>query len=149
MIPSVIKTIDVTCSADAAFTIFTRDISSWWPKDKHSVSAMGGQVAREVTLDARLGGQVIEIDHKGDQILWGTISAFDEGQRISINWHIGKPADQATSVDVRFESTASGARVVLEHSGWEALGDEGQANHDGYANGWVHVFETCFAGACV
>ena len=51
-------------------------------------------------------------------------------------------------VDVQFEPIDTGTRVTLTHSNWEVLGDTAQAMRDGYDQGWVHVFETCFGGAC-
>ena len=41
----VIKTIEVPCSQDRAFDIFARDLGTWWPRDRHSVSAMKHETA--------------------------------------------------------------------------------------------------------
>jgi len=148
MIEPVVKTIDVPCSQEVAFNIFTKDFSVWWPKDKHSVSAMGGSPARSVSMDPRKGGALSEVDASGESHNWGSVSVFDPFAKLSLLWHIGKPVEQATLVDLTFEPTGNGTKVTLTHHGWEALGEDGAGMREGYNAGWVHVFETCFAGAC-
>ena len=144
----VIKTIDVPCPQDKAFAIFTSDFSIWWPRDKHSVSAMGGSPAKSVHLEPKSGGQISEIGHDGTTHIWGSVRVYDPSDRLSLLWHIGKPVAEATHVDVTFEPREGGTRVTLTHHGWDALGDDGPRMRGGYNTGWVHVFETCFANAC-
>ncbi|MEM9231476.1 MAG: SRPBCC domain-containing protein [Pseudomonadota bacterium] len=144
----VIKTVDVPCSPDIAFRIFTQDLSHWWPKDKHSVSAMTGAPARSVSLEARAGGTISEVAADGTHHHWGSVSVYDPYRRFGLLWHIGQPVEKATRVDVLFEPTEDGTRVTLTHSGWEVLGGDAAKSRDGYDSGWVHVFETCFARAC-
>ena len=149
MTEPVIKTVNVPCTQERAFQIFANDFSAWWPKDKHSVSAMdGGKPAREVSLEPRTGGAVSEIGHDGTAYNWGSVAKYDPHAQLSLLWHIGKPVEEATLVDVTFEATADGTKVTLTHHGWEALGDDADKMREGYNAGWVHVFETCFAGAC-
>lgn len=148
MLPPVVKSITVPCDPEKAFDLFTRDISNWWPKDKHSVSAMNGKVARVIGLDLSKGGEIWEIDHEGKRVLWGSFADFDRPDRVRINWHINSPADQATMVEVAFKPAKNGTEVVLSHSNWETLGDQAENMRNGYNNGWVHVFEECFKSAC-
>jgi len=148
MTDPVIKTVEVPCSQERAFGIFTSDFSRWWPKDKHSVSAMSGEPAKQVKMEARKGGVLTEIGHDGTKHNWGSVAAFEPHDRLSLMWHIGKPVEEATIVDVLFEAVPGGTKVTLTHHGWEALGSDADKMRDGYNAGWVHVFETCFAGAC-
>ncbi len=144
----VIKTIDVPCTQEVAFNIFTKDFSKWWPQDKHSVSAMDGKTARSVQLELKQGGKITEVTHDGTELLWGSVTEWSPHGRLVIAWHINRPEAEATTVIVAFEPIASGTRVTLTHEGWEAMGDQAQAQRDGYNKGWVHVFETCFQAAC-
>lgn len=144
----VIKTIDVPCPPERAFDIFARDFSAWWPKAKHSVSAMGGNPAKSVTLEPKSGGRIAEIGHDGTHHDWGSVATYDPHSRLSLLWHIGKPAEEATHVDITFAASATGTKVTLTHHGWDALGDAAQSMRDGYNAGWVHVFEECFSAAC-
>ena len=136
------------CSQKEAFETFTKNFSAWWPKDKHSVSAMGGNVARSVSLDPKVGGDINEVMHDGTTTHWGSVKEITPHSKLSLAWHIGKPADQASFVDVTFEAAGDMTTVTLTHHGWEVFGDEAANMREGYNNGWVHVFETCFAGAC-
>jgi len=148
MVDAVVKTIDVPCTPKTAFEIFTRDMGKWWPRDKHSVSAMSGETAKSVTMEPHVGGAVTEIGHDGTNHNWGSVKDFDPHSHLALLWHINKPADQATLVDVNFDAADSGTRVTLKHHGWEVLGEEAQGQRDGYNAGWVFVFETKFAQAC-
>ncbi len=152
MLPPVIKTITVPCPPAQAFQLFTRDIASWWPLDKNSVSAMSGKVARDIELDPREGGEITEIDHEGARVLWGSITDYSPPSRLGLAWHINRPASEATSVTVTFEAdddpASSGTKVTLIHAGWEVFGDDAQSMRNGYDSGWVHVFEQRFKAAC-
>lgn len=46
-----------------------------------------------------------------------------------------------TEVEVRFAPEGQGARVELEHRGWERLGDEAVEQYQGYDSGWTPVLE--------
>jgi uncharacterized protein YndB with AHSA1/START domain len=148
MLPPVVKSVTVPCSQERAFELFTRDIATWWPLDKHSVSAMSGKVARDIKIDLKQGGQIWEIDHAGEKVLWGSIADITPNSRFAMKWHINGPADEATLVAVEFTPKGDGCEVVLSHSNWEAHGDKAEDMRSGYNNGWVHVFEECFKGAC-
>lgn len=148
MTEPVVKTVEVPCSQERAFGIFTSDFSAWWPKDKHSVSAMSGQPARKVMMDPKKGGVLTEIAADGTEHNWGSVSTFQPHERLSLLWHIGTSVEKATLVDVTFEAVSGGTRVTLTHHGWEALGEDADKMREGYNGGWVHVFETCYAGAC-
>lgn len=148
MTDPVTKTIDVPCPPQMAFEIFTRDMGTWWPRDKHSISAMSGNTARRVSMEPREGGALIEIGHDGTEHHWGSVTTFAPHSKLSLSWHVGRPAEEATQVDIAFEPTDAGTRVTLRHHGWDVLGDDAGTTRDGYNAGWVHVFETCFANAC-
>jgi hypothetical protein len=148
MLEPVVKTITVSCTAETAFRIFTQDFSLWWPKDKHSVSAMGGSPAKAVTLVPEVGGAITETGPDGTIHNWGSVRVYEPSTKLSLLWHIGKPAEQATLVDVDFETVDQGTKVTLKHYDWEALGDDAAAMREGYNNGWGNVFEVCFAKAC-
>jgi len=148
MTEPVIKIVEVPCSQERAFEIFTKDFSVWWPKDKHSVSAMSGAVAQKVMMEPKKGGALTEVGHDGTEHNWGSVSAFEPHARLSLLWHIGKPVEEATRVDLSFEVISGGTKVTLKHHRWEALGEDADKMREGYNAGWVHVFETCFADAC-
>jgi uncharacterized protein YndB with AHSA1/START domain len=142
------KTIEVQCDPATAFSIFAERTSTWWPLDKHSVSAMSGKVAKEVTIEPREGGLIYEITADGKREIWGSVVLWQPAKRLQLAWHVMRQKDQATSVDITFHPTASGTRVSLVHSGFEVLGKEARETRNGYESGWVGVFEHHFAEAC-
>ena len=110
---------------------------------------MNDAVAREVVLEPKTGGRLYEIAHDGDEIEWGSVAQFVEGERLVLNWHINAPAEQATEVTVHFAANADGGTdVILIHSQFEKLAENGAQMRDGYNKGWVNVFENHFAQAC-
>ena len=58
-----------------------------------------------------------------------------------MTWHPGHSEETATRFDVTFIPEGSGTLLTLVHSGWEALGEDGQARRDGYDGGWNGVLK--------
>ena len=140
------KTIRVPLPPEAAFDLFTTKIGTWWPVDSHSVSAGLGAPSQSLTLEARLGGELVEIASDGSRHVWGEVLEWSPGQALRLTWHPGKMADQQTEVRVTFAAEGDGCAVVLTHSGWEALGD-GATPRNGYNSGWNGVLEQFVAAA--
>ena len=68
---------------------------------------------------------------------------------MSIDFHMGLPAESASLAEVRF--TALGdekTRVELTHSNWEAFGEMAEMMRGGYGSGWVIIFEQAYKSAC-
>ena len=149
MLDPVVKVIDVPCNRQTAFDIFVADINSWWPLDKNSVSAMGGNAARSLKLESKVGGSIVETGHDGTEHLWGSVKEYNPPDMIALNWHIGLPDTSASLVEVRFtEVSANETRVELIHSNWEVFGDKADDMRNGYNAGWVGVFEQAYFNAC-
>lgn len=150
MLPPVIKTINVPCNQERAFRAFVEEMHTWWPLDRNSVSAMQGEVARAVVLEAKLTGRIIEVGHDGTEHVWGTVSEYQPFDRFAMDWHINLPREQASHVLVEFEAVGEDStRVRLTHSNWEVFGERAAEMRAGYDSGWVSVFETEFAKACL
>ena len=149
MLDPIVKTIEVPCTQEQAFNTFVDQVSSWWPLDKNSVSAMQGEVAKNVTIEARPGGKVFEIGHDDTEHRWGTVTEYQPHELITIDWHIGLPQENASEVCVRFTVvSANKTKVELRHSRWEAFGEKAESMRSGYDQGWVGVFETAYNNAC-
>jgi len=142
----VVKTIDVRRSAAEAFRIFTEEMSAWWPLQTHTrARTADGEVTVRVTIEPRLGGRIFETLADGRELEWGEVSAYEPGAAFAMKWRLGRPAEQATDVSVRFEPlSAESCRVTLTHENWERMGEEGARLRDAYNGGWVTVFEKSF-----
>ena len=155
MLDPLVKTIEVPCSQEKAFGIFVNEMSSWWPLDKFTVSAMGGNPAKSIRVEAKTGGEIVEIGHDGTETPWGSIISYDPHGFLSMDFHIPGPPDFSTEpktlVEVRFTSLgAEQTRVELTQSNWEGLGADAEVDpiRGGYDYGWALIFEQGFKTAC-
>ncbi|MBL8018574.1 MAG: SRPBCC domain-containing protein [Leptospirales bacterium] len=152
MLPPLVKTIDVPCSQEMAFTVFLNDMQSWWPLGKFSVSAMGGKPSKSLRVDAKQGGQIVETTADDREYLWGIIQTYDPYDYLSMDFHIPQPMEKVESrsfLELRF--TALGpelTRVELKQSNWEAFGENAAMLQGGYGKGWAIIFEQSFRVAC-
>ena len=153
MLDPIIKTIEVPCSQERAFEVFLNEMDSWWPLGKFTVSALGGAPAKAIHVEAKQGGNIVEIGPNGTEYLWGTIKSYDPHDFVSMDFHFAPPGekvDARTLVEVRFTALANErTRVVLTQSNWEAFGDKAAMLRDlGYGKAWVAIFEGAYKAAC-
>ncbi|MDA8585146.1 SRPBCC domain-containing protein [Rhodobacteraceae bacterium] len=134
----IVKTIHVNLDPKAAFDLFTRRISEWWPVESHSVSAGKKEVPNALMLEAKKGGALVETGVDGAKHVWGHILEWSPGEAFAMTWHPGKSPDEKTKVHVQFQSEAAGTQVTLTHSGWEAL-ENSAGLRAGYNGGWDGV----------
>jgi len=150
-LPPVVKTIEVPCAQDKAFDIFVHGLPGWWPLDKRSMSLMwnDGRPAQALEVEARQGGQIVEISPDGDRYHWGTFTVFDPHDRLKLDFHMGLPADTASLVEVDFHPiSATRTKVVLTQSRWEAFGPLARDMYGGYGSSWAMIFEQGYGAAC-
>jgi uncharacterized protein YndB with AHSA1/START domain len=136
------KAITVACDRERAFRVFTEEIGGWWPLATHSVFTAD---AASCSMEARVGGRIIERGKDGRETVWGTITAWDPPRRVAFSWHPGYDEREAGDVVVRFTSEGASTRVELEHTGFERRGEGAAAIRDNYDGGWAYVFGECFA----
>ncbi len=152
MIEPLVKTFEVPCSQQNAFEVFLDKMDTWWPLDKFTVSAMTGQPARAIKVDAREGGQIVEVGGDGTEVVWGTILTLDRYSRVTMDFHIPRPGDVVTRrplLELDFVPlSATQTRVTLRQSNFEALGDMAASVRGGYDFGFKMIFEGSYAAAC-
>lgn len=142
-IEPVVKTLVVPLSQEEAFDLFTDEMSSWWPLDSHSV--FQGDAER-VSFPTETGQPITEFSSGGKSAIWGTLISRDRPSSIVFSWHPGRTADTAQTVEVSFTPEKDGTKVVLNHSGWDILGDKAAEARAGYDPGWDLVFVKCYGG---
>lgn len=134
----IVKAIHVGLSPDAAFDLFANRIAQWWPMERHSVSANSGAPKGSIEVEPGLEGSLTEITHDGTRHVWGHFREWEPGRSFAMSWHPGHGPERQTHVRVTFDADGAGTRVVLTHSGWEALAD-GAKTRSGYDGGWNGV----------
>jgi Activator of Hsp90 ATPase homolog 1-like protein len=126
---------DLDCPADHAFTTWTQRFSSWWPAN-HTVS---GEPGVSVFFEPRLGGKIFERTPEGRSHEWGEITAWEPPRRLGYLWYLRRDRADATEVEIRFVDRNGGARVEIEHRGWERLGAAGSDWRDANRAGWASL----------
>ena len=143
----VVKRVVVKCSAEDAFRYFTADFDKWWPAHTHSVIAFSSGRARRplsCTMDARMGGLIVEEGPGDERYVWGTVVVWDPPRKVEFTWHPGNDARTAQSVAVTFSKTAGGTEVILTQGRWERLAENAAAARASYDNGWESVFKGAY-----
>ncbi len=150
MLDPIVKTIEVPCSQAKAFEVFVSEMGAWWPLDKRSMSMQGGgKPAKSLRIEPKQGGKIVEIGHDDTEHHWGTIKSYDPHDSLSMDFHMGLPAENASLVEVRFTALEGDrTRVELTHGNWEAFGDMAEMMRGGYGSGWVIIFEQAYKSAC-
>jgi hypothetical protein len=129
-------TVSVPLTPEQAFELFTSGISRWWPLTTHSCSL--DREAR-VSIGTRVGAPVVELGPDGREHAWGVVTQWDPPAAFAMTWHPGRPAAEATRLQVTFASTDAGCDVCVHHDGWEARGGAAPRMRDGYRSGWPMV----------
>jgi uncharacterized protein YndB with AHSA1/START domain len=114
--PPVRQSTVVRSDVGHTFSVFVREIGTWWPTRPLS---RGEDRVRDVTFEPRLGGRVYETWHDGAEHVWGHVLAWEPPARFVISWEL-----TAAETEVELTFTALGpalTRVAVEHRGWERL----------------------------
>jgi uncharacterized protein YndB with AHSA1/START domain len=127
----------VACSPAHAFEVWTRRISTWWPRG-HSVSA-DPQLA--VTIEPFAGGRIYERTAVGEEHEWGEVVAWEPPRRLAYRWHLRQDRADATEVTIDFASEGDGTAVTIVHRGWERLGARGPGLRERNRRGWAGLLE--------
>lgn len=153
MLDPLVKTIEVPCNQQKAFTVFLDEMASWWPLDKFTTSMMKGAPAKSIKVDTREGGKIIEVGSDDSETLWGTIKAYDPYSFFSMDFHIPGPpvfeVGKFSHVEVKFTKLADQQTLVeLTQTNLEVFEDMAEGVHHGYNFGWGLIFEQAYKKAC-
>ena len=127
-----------------AFALFTEGIGEWWPLDEGY--SYGGDRAREIHLEPRVGGRFFERFVDGDELEVGRVTICDPPGRIVFSWRDPDWMGE-TEVDVVFAAEVDGTLVSLTHRGFERVGPDGSEIAARWAGGWPRVMEAFAQGA--
>lgn len=154
MYDPIVKTIEVPCNQKMAFEVFIEQMDSWWPMGKFTTSAMSGTPAKSIRVEAKEGGDIVEIGPDGDEHYWGTILKYDPYDLLSVDFHITTPHEErgpGSKVDIVFTVLDDErTKVALTQTGWEVFGDKERIEgiRGGYDFGWNLIFVEGYKKAC-
>jgi hypothetical protein len=132
MTPPLRFSLEVECSSEHAFSVWTSGIGSWWPRD-HTVS---GHPA-EIVLQGGVGGRIFERTQDGEEVDWGEVTVWEPPTTLAYLWHIGRDRDAATEVEIQFVPQGLNAtRIEIEHRGWDRLADDAPVWRERNQIGW-------------
>ena len=135
---------EVACPADHAFRVWTARMGLWWPKGH----TMTGGYDAEVVLEPHVGGRIFERAADGTEHEWGEVTTYEPPERLAYLWHIRRPRQDATDVEITFADLDGGrCRVEIVHRGWERLGADGATWRDANRGGWGGLLPH-FTAAC-
>ena len=138
------KSIVVRRNIEAAFQIWTEQITTWWPKS-HSIS---GNLKTTVILEGKPGGRFYERTPDGLEYDWGEVTLWEPPHRLVYNWYLGSSPRQPTQVEVHFTAEEQGiTRVDVKHYGPELVGELWWARSANYNSAWENVLPY-FVAAC-
>ena len=106
---SVTATVEVAVDPATAFKIYTEEIDSWW--DRGPTNFYNGARAIGKRFEPGIGGRYLEVYDAatGEGLEIGRITTWEPGRRF-----VYRSSMDDTEVDIRFEATPGGTRVVLE-----------------------------------
>jgi uncharacterized protein YndB with AHSA1/START domain len=137
MTTPVVRAAQVQRSPEDAFRIFTEEIGAWWPLPTHGL--FGNQSGGVFFED----GELVERSTAGEEVIWGEVLEWDAPKRFVISWHPGRAGDDGSEVEVVFEANGDGTRVVIEHRGWSAFGEDAVERRRSYVGpgAWGYVLD--------
>jgi uncharacterized protein YndB with AHSA1/START domain len=146
------RSLTVTGAPERAFTLFTREMGSWWPLDLYSRAVnefeAGHVTADRLEFQSRRGGSVMEHLSDGQILPWAEVTIWEPPHRVVLAWSPHSLPEPPTEIEVTFTSADGGTLVEVEHRGWERLSPEFRLSlYDVYVRGWVTTLERFAAAA--
>ncbi|WP_342076170.1 SRPBCC domain-containing protein [Yoonia sp. SS1-5] len=129
------KSVRVPLTPTEAFALFTRDIDTWWPKEKHTVTGKDG-TPPNLRFPKEKGAPIIEEGDDGTIHVWGRLIAYDPGRYLAFSWFPGGAEADATIVQVSFNADGDGTQVDLTHGDLDSLGPLADAVSTSYLRDW-------------
>ena len=138
---SVRASIVVETPLDRAFSVFTDDIGTWFPREYNLLDV---DIAERV-FEPRAGGRVYDRGVDGSECHWARVLAYEPPQRVVISWDISPrwqietDPGKTSEIEVRFIPEApERTRVELEHRNLDRHGEGWEQTRESVAGegGW-------------
>lgn len=106
--------LELRCSSAHAFGVFTGRIGRWWDP----AYAPDPETFTGVTIEPRVGGEVLMLSRSSEPYQWGTVTTWDSGREYAQTFSLAQDPDHPSALTVRFRPTDTGCVVDFEHGGW-------------------------------
>jgi uncharacterized protein YndB with AHSA1/START domain len=125
---SILVSVRVRATPQAAFDLFTREIALWWrPSPLFRFTPCDGGV---LSFEPGEGGRFLETLPGGTVFVIGRIRIWRPGELLVFGWRQATfTSEQATEVEVRFEPLGEETRVSVTHKGWDSVPAAHVARH--------------------
>jgi uncharacterized protein YndB with AHSA1/START domain len=140
------KVIAVNVEPEKAFSIFTKNMVQWWPKEHH----IGDRPMAALVVEPFNGGRWYERGEDGSECDWGKVLVYEPPHRVVFSWHLNgdfefvPDIERASEVEARFRSERPGETTIeLEHRHFERHGESGDRlrTEVDKPGGWSYIFE--------
>ena len=103
------KSVVLPCGPARAFSLFTEQISAWWPADRRHTP----DPRSELFLSA--SGRFWERARDGHEVELGRVRVWNPPHGLVLDFYVGTDAAHPTEVEVRFIPEGEGTRVAVTH----------------------------------
>jgi|SRR5215469_8631327 len=104
------KSVLLCLTPDAAFRLFTEEISVWWPAERRHTNDPNS------TLHLNADGRFFERANDGRELELGRVIEWVVPQRIVLDFYIATGPANPTKAEIRFAAEAGGTRVTVIHT---------------------------------
>jgi hypothetical protein len=105
------------CSADHAFSTYTRRIGEWWDA-RYTANA---ETLETVEIEPRVGGRVRARHRDIGEDDWGEVTVWEPGRRLVHTFTLAQDPGHPSEVAVEFVAReADGCTIRFAHAGWTA-----------------------------
>jgi uncharacterized protein YndB with AHSA1/START domain len=139
------KQVTVAATQERAFTLFTKEMSRWWPAT-HSILK---SPLKQYVVEPQAGGRWYALGEDGSRGETGYVIEWQPPTRLVLAWQLSGQwqfdPQLITEVEVRFVAESLGVtRVELEHRNLERMGDMAAQVHSmvDAPGGWTAILES-------
>jgi uncharacterized protein YndB with AHSA1/START domain len=138
------KDLFVNAAPQRCFDVFTKQMGTWWPLASHHIGKVD---AKDIGIEAHIGGRVFEIGVDGTECVWGHVIAWEPPGRFVFAWELNADfqfdVSIKTEVHVTFTAENGGTRVELVHRGLRTYGDKAEQMRATFDSegGWTGMLE--------
>jgi hypothetical protein len=140
-LPDVVSaSVEVALEPMNAFAVFTEEINRWWRPGP--INWNDSKRAVGIQIEPGVRGRWIEVydEATGEGFECGRITVWEPGTRFVFLYRDAGHTIDDTEVEVSFEAINGGARVTLEHRGWDkVLSDIAMQKREIKRWGWANI----------